>query len=86
MTDCMKGYQSHRLLGEEFKEEALLSEEGSACLRQMFGGVKLARGKSPQSSDTSDISDSEENDGMLFRTKQLKVMSFEERKDYLDTK
>ena len=52
----------------------------------MFGGVKLVESEELFSdSESSDLSDFEEDDGMIFRTQPLKLMSKEERKEFLDS-
>jgi hypothetical protein len=56
-------------------------------MRQMFGGVKLMSNSistSPINDSSSELSETSENDGMLFHTRTLKTMSKEERKEFLD--
>jgi hypothetical protein len=68
---------------EDFKQD---TPEGSAELRQMFGGVKLLGSQELfSSSSSSDLSDLEEDDGMIFRSTPFKKMSQEERKEFLDS-
>lgn len=71
---------------EEYKQESPDRSEGSAELRQIFGGVKLVQSDEILSSSSdSDLSDLEEDDGMIFRSKPMKQMSKEERKEFLDS-
>ena len=71
---------------EEYKQESPEKSEGSAELRQMYGGVRLLQNQDLLSSESScDLSDLEEDDGMIFRSKPLKLLSFEERKEFLDS-
>ena len=74
-------------LEEEYKRDTPTSIEGSEGMRQIFGGVKLVLNSistSPFEDSSSELSENEEDDGMLFHTRSLKLMSKEERKEYLD--
>lgn len=80
----MENIRIRHFLEEEYKNESPTSSAGSADMRQLFGGVKLVVSTSPFSESSSEMSENEEDDGMLFHTRTLKKMSKEERKDFLD--
>ena len=84
----MENVKIRNFLEEEYKLDTPTSLDGSEGMRQMFGGVKLVVNSistSPFEESSSEMSENEEDDGMLFHTRTLKLMSKEERKEFLES-
>ena len=81
------GDQNVQIAGfEDHKYEDSPLSDSSDEMRKIFGGIKLMQPNSSSLSYGSSESDSDdgEDDGMYFSTKSFKMMSTEERKDFLD--